>query len=153
MPDALQVEEYLNPWGLHPASMHDWTINSLDEAREVLAHHTREQRYEGYRKRPSVWFSHIEPGALIIVVVAAYKDGGIIHRPYQYTMTGGAEEIEEIKTLVESKCWLRNINPRTERKRWKDEGALKKTMQTPRPRRRKEAAKGPMKQLHMFALG
>lgn len=153
MPDALQAEECLNPWGLRPGSMSDWTINSLVEAREVLAHHTREQRYEGVLKRPYVWFSHIEPGALIIVVTALHQCGGVIQKPYQYAMTCSAEEIEEIKTLVESRCWLCNINPRTERKRWKDEEALKQQVKTPpRLRRRKEPPQTPPKQLHMFAL-
>jgi hypothetical protein len=152
MPEALQVEECLNPWGLPPASIHDWTINSLEEAREVLAHHTREQRYEGILKRPNVRFGHFASCRLIIVVEAQCKPYGIIHRPYEYTMTCGAEEIEEIKSLVESRCWLRNINRRTERKRWKDEEALEQQAK-PRPLRQKEPLRAPLKQLHVFAQG
>ena len=152
MPEALQVEECLNPWDQRPASMLDWKINSLEEARAVLAHHTREQRYEGILKRPTVRFSHLVPCGLIIVVEAPNKHDEIIHRPYQYTMTCEAEEIGEIKTLVESRCWLRNINKRTERKRWKDEEALQQQAK-PCPLRRKEPFRTPLKQLHMFAHG
>ena len=148
MPEALQVEECLNPWGVCPTSMHDWTINSLEEAKEVLAHHAREQRYEGILKRPNVRFSHFVPCELIIVVEAPNEYDGIIHRPYEYTITCEAEETEQIKALFESRCWLRNINKRTERKRWKDEEALEQ-----HPLRRKEPLRAPLKQLHMFALG
>src|SRR5208283_6141037 len=106
------------------------------------------RRYERILKRPNVRFSHFLPCSPIIVVEAPYKDLGIIHRPYEYTMTCGAEEIEETKTLVESRCWLRNINRRTERKRWKDEEALKQQTKS-----RPEPSRAPLKQLHIFAHG
>ena len=148
MLEDMEIEECLNPWGLRPASMRDWTINSLQEAQEVLAHHTREQRYEGILKRPNVRLSPLAPCRLIIIVEASNEHDGIIHRPYEYTIACEDKDIGKIKALVESQRWLRNINKRTERKRWKDEEALEQ-----HPLRRKEPLRAPLKQLHMFGQG
>ena len=152
MPEDLEADECLTPWGLPPDCMQDWTINSLAEAREVLAHHLRQQRYEGMLKKPFVRFSHLVPNG-IIIEVESYCEvvQGVMHHPYQYTMTCGAEEIEKIKELVESGRWARNGRKRTDRTRRKDEEARKQKTET-LPRRRKEPPKAPLKQLHMFAL-
>jgi len=152
MPEDLEAEECLSPWGLPPVSMQNWEINSLKEAREVLRHHLRQQRYEGMLKKPFVRFSHLVPSGLIIEVESYCEIvQGVMHQPYQYTMTCGAEEIEKIKELVESGRWARNGRKRTDRTRRKDEEARKQKTET-LPRRRKEPPKAPLKQLHMFTL-
>lgn len=151
MPEDLEAEECLSPWGPPPASMRNWEINSLKEAREVLKHHLREQRYEGMLKKPFVRFSHLVPNG-VIIDVESYCElvQGVMHKPYQYTMTCGAEEIEKIKELVESGRWARNGRKRTDRTRRQDEEARKQRPSQPRPRA--EPPKAPLKQLHMFAL-
>ena len=149
MPEDFEAEECLRPWGPPPASMRDWTIKSLKEAREVLKHHLREQRYEGMSKKPDVRFSHLVPNG-VIIDVGSYCAlvQGVMHKPYQYTMTCGAEEIEKIKELVESGRWVRNGRKRTDRTRRQDEEARRQQASQPRPR--EEPLKVPLKQLHMF---
>ena len=151
MPEDLEAEECLTPWGFPPVSMRNWEIHSLKEAREVLKHHLREQRYEGMLKKPDVRFSHLVPNG-VIIDVESYCElvQGVMHKPYQYTMTCGAEEIEKIKELVESGRWARNGRKRTDRTRRQDEEARKQRPSQPRPR--EEPLKAPLKQLHMFAL-
>lgn len=74
-------------------------ISSVTEARSVLAHHYREQRAAGLVKRPYMWVSLSEPPILVVVVETAKTNGKsdwISSRPYQYTLTGGLDEVREL---------------------------------------------------------
>lgn len=153
MPEDLEADECLTPWGLPPVSMRNWEINSLKEAREVLRHHLRQQRYEGMLKKPHVRFSYLIPNGLIIEVESYCEEvQGVMHHPYQYTMTCSMEEIEKIKELVESGRWVRNGHKRTDQTRRQDKEKVMQQTEL-RPRRRIESPKDPLKQLHMFSHG
>jgi hypothetical protein len=142
-----------------PASMNKWTINSLEEAKEVFAYHTRQQRYEGILKRPLVYFTD---NAVVFVIEASRHPTeikGMIQITYEYNIYGDTvleapsskfsdTLMDKIRGFAEAKCWLQNINRRTDRTRWKDETEAVTKRQ--RPRKQKERPRTPLKQLHMF---
>jgi len=122
----------------------DWVIRSKEEARQVLEHHCREERYEGLHKKPDVWLSTIDRPSLIVVVHAFERDS-FVYRPYQYRIACDENEVSEV---IADPCWLRNFNPRTARTRLKDE-------EKKQHKREKELPQKPLpeplpRQLHMF---
>jgi len=107
-------------------------INSLTEARTVLAHHYWEQRAAGLVKRPYMWVSLSEPPVLVVAIEMAKINGDrtlISTRPYQYTLTGG---IDEVRELINKPYRSSTPKPKVPQKR------------------QKQILKKPMRQLHAF---
>jgi hypothetical protein len=123
----------------------DWVIRSKEEARQVLEHHCREQRYEGIRKKPQAWLTLSYPKTLAIAVYTFDEKGGPLVRAYEYTIEC---DLQEVGDVLGNPCWLRNISPRTERTRLKDEEQKQRELQGAGPRR--PLPEKPLRQLHMF---
>lgn len=107
--------------------MSNEVLSSVEEAQAVYQKHAVQQEKEGWGRDPQAWVSVCKKR--LVVVVRAYKNEGILMKPYEYKLDFDCAGIHEIT-------------------------AAPKRKKAPGLRKRKADGAGrPLRQLHMFKPG